>query len=67
MDLLEVIWLILLLEKGFIVRCIIRKTSNLRWLKEKNIEIFDCGLFDQRRFAERHLKVRIIFFMLPEL
>jgi nucleoside-diphosphate-sugar epimerase len=37
----------LLLDKGFIVRCITRKSSNLRWLEGKNIEIFDTGLFDK--------------------
>ena len=37
----------LLLEKGFIVRCIVRKTSNLRWLNGKEVEIFDCGLMDK--------------------
>lgn len=34
----------LLIEKGHNVRCIVRKSSNLRWLKDKNIEIYDCGL-----------------------
>ncbi len=36
-----------LLEKNFIVRCITRKSSDLRWLDGKNVEIFDCGLFDK--------------------
>lgn len=36
-----------LLSKGWTVRCIIRKSSNLRWLKDKNVELFDCGLFDK--------------------
>ncbi len=36
-----------LLEKGFKVRCIVRKSSNLRWLNGKDLEIFDCGLFDK--------------------
>jgi nucleoside-diphosphate-sugar epimerase len=34
----------LLLESNYKVRCITRKTSDLKWLKGKNIEIFDCGL-----------------------
>ncbi len=38
----------LLLSKGYKVRCIVRKTSNLKWLEGKNIEIHDCGLFDQK-------------------
>lgn len=37
----------LLIEKGFKVRCIIRKSSNTKWLRGKNLELFDCGLFDK--------------------
>lgn len=37
----------LLLDKGFLVRCITRKSSSLQWLDGKNVEIFDCGLFDK--------------------
>jgi nucleoside-diphosphate-sugar epimerase len=37
----------LLIEKDFIVRCITRKSSNLRWLEGKDVEIHDCGLFDK--------------------
>jgi dihydroflavonol-4-reductase len=36
----------LLLEKNYKVRCLVRKTSNMRWLEGKNIEIIDTGLFD---------------------
>jgi nucleoside-diphosphate-sugar epimerase len=36
-----------LLEKGDEVHCIVRKTSNLRWLKGKNVTIHDSGLFDK--------------------
>jgi len=36
-----------LLMKNFEVRCIVRKSSNLRWLKNKNVIIFDCGLFNK--------------------
>ena len=36
-----------LIEKGLKVRCIVRKTSNLKWLDGKNLEIFDCGLFNK--------------------
>ncbi|MCB9260051.1 MAG: NAD(P)-dependent oxidoreductase [Ignavibacteriales bacterium] len=36
----------LLLSKNYEVRCIIRKSSNLRWLKNKEVKIYDCGLFD---------------------
>jgi nucleoside-diphosphate-sugar epimerase len=37
----------LLLEKGYEVRCITRKSSNLKWLEGKKVEIHDCGLFDK--------------------
>ncbi len=33
-----------LLQKNYKVRCITRKTSSLKWLEGKNIEIFNCGL-----------------------
>ncbi len=42
----------LLLNKGFEVRCITRKSSNLRWLKNKDVEIFDCGLFDKGKLED---------------
>ena len=37
----------LLLKKNFSVRCIVRESSNLKWLDGKDIEIFKCGLFDK--------------------
>ena len=36
-----------LLSKGLKVRCIVRKSSNLKWLDGKNLEIFDTGLFNK--------------------
>ena len=36
----------LLLEKGIKVRSLVRKSSNLKWLKDKDVEVFDCGLFN---------------------
>lgn len=36
-----------LLGRGFRVRCITRKTSDLKWLEGKDVEIYDCGLFDK--------------------
>lgn len=35
-----------LLKKGYKVRCTIRKTSNLRWLKDKPIELVEASLSD---------------------
>ena len=37
----------LLLEKNFNVRALVRKTSSLKWLEGKNVEIHDCGFFDE--------------------
>jgi nucleoside-diphosphate-sugar epimerase len=37
-----------LLEKNYEVRCIVRKTSDLKWLSGKNVKIFDCGLLDDK-------------------
>ena len=36
----------LLLREGYRVKCIIRKTSNLRWIKDLPVEFYDCGLTD---------------------
>jgi nucleoside-diphosphate-sugar epimerase len=41
-----------LLEKGFKVKCIVRNTSDLRWLSNKPVEIYDCGLFDKKKLKE---------------
>ena len=37
----------LLLEKNYKIRCIIRKTSNLRWLEGKDVELHICELTDK--------------------
>lgn len=39
----------LLLNKGFTVKCITRKTSNIRWLEDKPVKIYDYGLFDTEK------------------
>lgn len=36
----------LLIDKGYMVRCLVRRSSNLRWLKDKPVEIIDSGLLD---------------------
>ncbi|HSD64844.1 MAG TPA: NAD(P)-dependent oxidoreductase [Ignavibacteriaceae bacterium] len=51
----------LLLEKNYQVRCIIRKTSNLQWLKGKNVEIFNCGLLDRDGVRKAFQNVNYIF------
>jgi len=35
----------LLLEKGYKVKCLVRKSANLRWLKDKNIELVYGDMF----------------------
>ncbi len=35
-----------LLAKGYEVRCIVRKTSNLRWVEGKDFELITASLFD---------------------
>ncbi len=35
----------LLIKEGFLVRCIVRKSSDLKWLDGKDIQIIKCGLF----------------------
>lgn len=42
----------LLIDKGFEVRCITRKSSDLRWLKDKDIKIYDCGLNNKEALKE---------------
>ena len=42
----------LLLKKNFSVRCIVRESSNLKWLDGKDIEIIKCGLFDKEGLAK---------------
>lgn len=50
-----------LLSKNFEVRCVVRKSSNLRWLEDKNVKIFDCGLFDKERLREVFRNVNYVF------
>ena len=42
----------LLINKDHNVKCIVRKTSNLRWLENKSVEIIDSGLFDKESLKE---------------
>jgi len=42
----------LLIAKGHTVRCIVRKTSSLKWLENKGVEIYDSGLFDKEKLKE---------------
>lgn len=51
----------LLLSRDFEVRCITRKSSNLKWLKEKNVRIYDCGLTDETKLRKAFVGVNYIF------
>ena len=51
----------LLLEKNNEVRCITRKTSNLRWLEGKPVKNFDCGLFDKEGLKEALRDVNVLY------
>lgn len=50
-----------LLDKNYEVRCIVRKTSDLKWLKGKNVKIFDCGLLDIDGMSLAFRKANYIF------
>ncbi len=41
-----------LLSKNYEVRCIVRKSSNLRWLNNKDVKLYDCGLYDKDGLKE---------------
>lgn len=51
----------LLLENNFNVRCIIRKTSNLRWLEGKNVEFINSGLTDKTGLRKAFQGAEYIF------
>lgn len=51
----------LLLARGYDVRAIARKTSNLRWLSGKNIEIIDGGLSNPASLQKAMEDVEIVF------
>jgi nucleoside-diphosphate-sugar epimerase len=50
-----------LLAKNFETRCVVRKSSNLRWLEGKNIILFDCGLFDKEGLRRAFKDANYIF------
>ena len=50
-----------LLSKNFIVKCLVRQSSNLKWLEDKNVEIFKCGLFDRDGIKTAMKDVNYVF------
>ncbi len=51
----------MLLSKGLKVRCLVRKSSNLKWLDKKDVEIFDSGLFDKEGLRKAFKDVNYIY------
>lgn len=51
----------ILLSKNYRVRCLVRKSSNLRWLEGKNVEIHDSGLFDKEGIRKAFKDASYIF------
>lgn len=41
-----------LLSRNYEVRCITRKTSDLKWLEQKDIKNYNCGLMDKNGLRE---------------
>lgn len=50
-----------LLEKGYTVKCLTRKTSNLRWLDGKNIELCEGSLSDKDSLKKAIVGCNYIF------
>ncbi|HQJ46954.1 MAG: nucleoside-diphosphate sugar epimerase [Ignavibacteriales bacterium UTCHB2] len=50
-----------LLSKGLTVRCIVRESSNLRWLEGKNVELFKTGLLDKEGLRKAFNNADYIF------
>jgi nucleoside-diphosphate-sugar epimerase len=51
----------LLLDKNFTVKCLLRKSSNTKWLKGKDVEIIDCGFNDKAGLANAVSNVDYVF------
>ena len=50
-----------LLNQNFKVKCLVRKTSDLRWLEGKDVEIIKCGLFDREGIKSAMENVNYVF------
>lgn len=51
----------LLLSKGYEVWCIVRKSSNTKWLNGKNVKLLNCGLNDKNELLKVIKDVDYIF------
>ena len=52
----------LLLGKDYHVKAIVRASSNLRWLNNKDVEICETGLFDKEKL-KKNTSLRGGFFL----
>lgn len=50
-----------LLSKGFKVRCILRKSSSLKWLEGKKVDIINSGLFEREGLRKAFKDAAYIF------
>jgi nucleoside-diphosphate-sugar epimerase len=50
-----------MLEKGYDVRCLVRKTSNLRWLKDPKIELVTGSFFDESALKKAVIEVDYVY------
>lgn len=50
-----------LLSKGFKVRCLLRKSSSLKWLEGKDVEIINTGLFNKDGLRKAFKEASYIF------
>jgi nucleoside-diphosphate-sugar epimerase len=41
-----------LLAKGYQIKCMVRKSSNLKWLADKNIELVYCDFFNEQLITQ---------------
>ena len=51
----------LLLDKGFTVKCNVRKESNLKWIKDLNVEIVEANLSDKESLKKAVSGVDYVF------
>lgn len=51
----------LLISKNFEVRCLVRKSSNLKWIDNKKVKIYDTGLFDKEGIRKAFEGVNFLF------
>jgi len=51
----------LLLSKNYKVRVITRKSSSMHWLKDKNIEVYDCGLTNEEGLTKAFADAEYIY------